>query len=271
MNTLQNLHQHSTFCDGKDTPEEVVLEAIQKGFGSIGFSSHSYVPYAVRYCMPQNKEAEYKNTILALKEKYANQIDVFLGLEYDLARPDLPEGYDYLIGSIHGLRLDGVDYEFDGPVAHYEAMIRDHFGGNGLAYAKEYFRQVAWLPDFAPVDIIGHFDMCTKYLETHHFFDTDCKEYRNAALEAVEALVGRVKFFEINTGSIARGLRSIPYPQDFIIKELKEKGFGVVLSSDCHQKEMMDCHFAEATALLKSCGYKEKYILTKDGFIPVPL
>ena len=48
-------------------------------------------------------------------------------------------------------------------------------------------------------------------------------------------------------------------------------GFGVVISSDCHYKEKMDCYFTEAAELLKSCGYKEKHILTKDGFIPVPL
>ena len=46
---------------------------------------------------------------------------------------------------------------------------------------------------------------------------------------------------------------------------------GVVLSSDCHQKEMMDYWFPEATQLLKSCGYKERFILTKGGFIPVGL
>ena len=40
MNSLQNLHQHTVFCDGKDTPEEVVLTAIEKGFCGIGFSGH---------------------------------------------------------------------------------------------------------------------------------------------------------------------------------------------------------------------------------------
>ena len=271
MNTLQNLHQHSTFCDGNNTPEEVVLTAIEKGFGGIGFSSHCYMEYAKRYCMPIEKEPEYKQEINRLKAKYGDQIDVFLGLEYDLCCPYQPEGYDYLIGSIHGLRFDGVDYEFDGIAEHYKTMIDEHFGGDGLAFAKEYYRQITWLPDFAPVDILGHFDMCTKHRNFVNFFDSECKEYKNAALEAVEALAGRVKLFEVNTGAIARGLRNTPYPAPFIIKEMREKGFGVVISSDCHYAEKMDCYFNEAAELLKSCGYKEKHILTKDGFIPVPL
>ena len=32
MKNLQNLHTHTTFGDGKDTPEEMVVEAINKGF-----------------------------------------------------------------------------------------------------------------------------------------------------------------------------------------------------------------------------------------------
>ena len=36
----QNLHTHSSYCDGKDTPEELVLYAINSGFSSIGFSGH---------------------------------------------------------------------------------------------------------------------------------------------------------------------------------------------------------------------------------------
>ena len=164
-----------------------------------------------------------------------------------------------------------MDYEFDGPATSFEKMINDHCGGDGLTFAKEYFRQLTWLPDFAPIDIIGHFDICTKHQDSHPFFDTDSKAYRDAALGAVEALAGRVKLFEVNTGAVARGLRTTPYHQDFIIKELRNKGFGVVISSDCHYKEKLDCHFAESVELLKRCGYKEKFILTKDGFVPVPL
>ena len=35
-----NYHTHSTFCDGKNTPEEMVLKAIEDNFDILGFSSH---------------------------------------------------------------------------------------------------------------------------------------------------------------------------------------------------------------------------------------
>ena len=40
-NHLQNLHTHTTYCDGINTPEQIILTAIDKGFGAIGFSGHS--------------------------------------------------------------------------------------------------------------------------------------------------------------------------------------------------------------------------------------
>ena len=270
MNTRQNLHQHCTFCDGKDTPEEVVLEAIKKGFGAIGFSSHCYMPI-VTYSMTAESTPEYCKEINRLKEVYKDQIDVFLGLEYDHCCPIDPVGYDYLIGSLHNLYIDGEYRNFDGIPEKYMKLINEHFGGDGLAFAKEYYRQLAQLPDRAPIDIIGHFDLVTRHLENYPLFDWNDKSYRNAALECVEALAGRVKLFELNTGAVCRGTRSGPYPQEFITKELKRLGFGVVISSDCHQKENMDFWFEEGKEYLRNCGYTERHILTKEGFIPVPL
>lgn len=33
---LVNYHTHTKFCDGENTPEELVLYAIDKGFDAIG-------------------------------------------------------------------------------------------------------------------------------------------------------------------------------------------------------------------------------------------
>ena len=52
----QNLHTHTTYCDGKDTPEQVVLKAIEKGFNSIGFSGHApnnYSGFSYKRTIPE--------------------------------------------------------------------------------------------------------------------------------------------------------------------------------------------------------------------------
>ena len=114
MNYKQNLHTHTTYADGKDTPEEMILQALELGFDSLGFSEHSYLCYsrAARQMFPEATE-RYKAEVRALKEKYRGRIDIFCGLELD-AYSDPPEGFDYIIGSVHYLDLDGQVLTFDG-------------------------------------------------------------------------------------------------------------------------------------------------------------
>ena len=89
--------------------------------------------------------------------------------------------------------------------------------------------------------------------------------------EAIHALKGNIPLFEVNTGAISRGYRSIPYPQIEFLKEFKECGFGAVITSDCHDKNFLDCQFNEARELLISAGFKSIFILTKDGFKEVAI
>ena len=68
---LSNLHTHSTFCDGKSTPEDVVLSAIEKGFCSIGFSGHAHIDFDQSYCMRDTDG--YIAEIKRLKDKYKDK------------------------------------------------------------------------------------------------------------------------------------------------------------------------------------------------------
>ena len=43
MAILSNAHTHTTFCDGKNTAEEMVQAALDNGFVSLGFSGHSFI------------------------------------------------------------------------------------------------------------------------------------------------------------------------------------------------------------------------------------
>ena len=74
---IQNLHTHTTHCDGADTPEEMVIAALSKGFDSIGFSGHSYMKYS-EYLGDIDKTDEYKKEILELKERYKDCIKIYI-------------------------------------------------------------------------------------------------------------------------------------------------------------------------------------------------
>lgn len=270
MKYLQNLHTHSIYDDGKDSPEEMVLTAIEKGFSSIGFSGHShYAPYI--YSMTPENTLVYKAEIARLKEKYKEKIDIYCGLEMEMVSDNDLTGYDYVIGSVHYTDCNGTPICLDLNIRQVHQAIDDYFGGDGMAYARAYYKTLAQLPQYGSFDIVGHFDLITKFTEITDLFDVNSKEYLTAARECAEALAGKIPYFEVNTGAMARGWRKTPYPALPIMKMLKELGFGAIISSDCHVREKLDCGFDVAAELLREAGFTEQFILTERGFAPIPL
>lgn len=267
----QNLHTHTIYCDGGNTPEEVVEAAIEKGFDSIGFSGHSYMYYD-NY-IPRDRTVEYKAHINRLKKEYADKLKIYLGLEVDLYSGPVTDltGFDYLIGSVHELKRANQFFSIDESADNTRQVVERYFGGDGLALARAYYEELTKLPEYGTFDIIAHFDLITKYRNVVPLFDEESKEYRDHAIGAAEALAGKIPYFEVNSGAIARGYRTTPYPSPFIIKELKRLGFGAVISSDCHDCTKLDLYFDEAEELLRACGFKERFVLTDDGFAPVAL
>lgn len=77
MNELKaNYHTHTTFCDGSDTAEAVVQEALRRGFTHLGFSGHMDPGVSMDY-------AAYAQEICRLQAAYRDQIDILRGAELD--------------------------------------------------------------------------------------------------------------------------------------------------------------------------------------------
>lgn len=270
MKYLQNLHTHTVYCDGKDTPEDLVHKALSLGFDTLGFSIHSYMFFSDYIA---DSSSEYKVEIASLKEKYKDKINILCGMELDLySKVDLT-GYDYIIGSMHYFKIGDEYVAFDRNSAHVQKVINEYFDGDGMKYARRYYEEFSNLHSVtgAKIDIIGHFDIITKHKETAGFFDTSSKEYKTYAIDTLRVLANKTDIFEMNTGAISRNYRTTPYPEPFLIKEINRLGKGIILSSDCHDKDYLDCNFNESIEILKECGVGEVYILTPDGFKPQPL
>ena len=267
----QNLHTHTVRCDGIDLPEDMIRVAIEKGFDSIGFSGHSANIYSSYHHITPETTAAYQKEIYALKKKYEGQIEIFCGLEYEMLSDDLRDGWEYMIGSTHYLEKDGEVFNMDVGAEQIKKVVSERFGGDGLAFAKCYFEHLSRLPEYGKFDFIGHFDLLTKNIDSVPLFDTESSEYLSYATDAMDALKGKIDLFEVNTGAIARGYRKTPYPMKNILVELNKRGFGAIIASDCHDARYLDLHFDECAELLAECGFKEKYIFTKNGFHAVSL
>ena len=262
---ITNYHTHTTFCDGKNTAEEMVLSAINKGMGEIGFSVHSPLPFHETWDIKKEKMPEYIATLEALREKYKAQIKIYIGIEQDYYSEGSTEGFDYVIGAVHYILKNGKYLPLDLSAEATKENIVKYYDGDALAYCEDYYKLGADVYNRTKCDIIAHFDLITKFNERLPLIDTGSSRYKKAAENAVHELLKSPAIFEINTGAISRGYRTTPYPSDSLLDLIAESGKPFVVNSDSHNVDTIDFGIKKAMLSLDICGYK--YIKSLEEII----
>lgn len=260
---LCNLHTHTAFCDGRQTPEQVVLSAMEQGFDAIGFSSHGYTPYDLRYCMKDT--VGYIAEINRLKQVYRGKIQVYLGIEEDSRAPVERSNFDYIIGSCHYFHVGEEHLPIDSSVAYFQKCVAA-YGNDTARMAEDYFGHFcAYIKSRKP-DIIGHFDLLTKFDEVDVDRFSGDANYRAIAERYVAEAASAGCLFEVNTGAMARGLRKSPYPATHLLNLLHKLGGEVILGSDCHDASLLGYAFEETRAMLKEIGFSYVRVLFDGAF-----
>ena len=266
----QNLHVHTTFCDGQGTPAQMADAAFEAGCGAIGFSAHAPLE-GEDWAMAEHSVEEYRRQVLCQRRRYAGRMEVYLGLEQDVFSPPPKGTWDYLIGSVHGVLAGGKVHWVDESESAFHALVEEHFGGDVLALAREYYRLEAQVVQRTGCQIVGHFDLLTKFNEGDRLFDTACSAYRRLALEALEAVLEQDVLFEVNTGAMSRGCRKTPYPAPFLLQAICSKGGRIVLTGDSHSPSSIVFGYGQALEVIRACGFSSAWYLTQDGFREGPL
>ncbi len=261
---ISNYHTHTEFCDGKSTAEEMVVSAINKGFSVLGFSGHGYTAFDLTYCMKNT--AGYRAEIYRLREKYKDKIEIYLGCEEDIYHPQYRADFDYIIGSSHYVHRNGVYVPIDSRPDTMQRAIA-LFDGDTHAMAESYYSNfVSYIKKRKP-DIIGHFDLLTKFDEKEGPYFLGDPVYRETAEKYLREALTADSIFEVNTGAISRNWRTAPYPHDSLLPIIKKEGGKLTLTSDCHHADSLDCHFAESRAMLRDFGFEYLYTLSRGEWV----
>ena len=197
---------------------------------------------------------EYKNQVLELKEKYKGKIKIFLGIEQDYYSTPA-NGYDYIIGSVHFVYKDGEYIPVDISADEVKSYIDRLYGGDVYGYCEDYFKLVKDIYRVTKCQIIGHFDLVTKFNEKMPLIDINHPRYIKAVDDALSELLKSPAIFEINTGAISRGYRTTPYPDEPTIDKIAKSGKSFVITSDTHNKDTITFNFKEQQAYLDKKGY----------------
>lgn len=247
---MLDIHNHTTFSDGKYSPEEMIEAGIDNGLNIIGISDH-YDPYLLRQdkCLQPEALPEYSRYITALKDRYP--IDLVLGLEVGTQTTGVnaPEGpYDYFIYSIHTVPGLPNLFEMEYPWKEY------------LSEAIEAVKLIK-KPGF-----IGHLD----FLRRHIPGSAPIGE-KTMVDEFMKTLVKMDLGLELNTSGWDYKFDE-PTPQKWIIERYLDLGGKyITIGSDSHWTSYIGKWNDRALALLRELRVKEVFYCKDFSYVPVSL
>ncbi len=276
---LTNYHMHCHYCDGKGSPEDMLQSAIEKGFQSVGFSSHAPLPFENDFCMLQENLDAYLREISQLRDSYRakrkDDIQVYVGLEIDyvheLTKPSDDKwqqlGLDYCIGSVHTLAAPNAQYPMlsvDGPHDEFMTLLDDVYQGDAQEMIRVYYQRVAQLCESGGFDILGHYDLVKKHNKSLRFFDEEAAWYQDVAISTLDAVAKSGVILEVNYGGMLRGATDDVYPSAWILKEALKRNIPVQINADAHAPHHLAVHHEKCRALLLDIGFTHHRVLL-DG------
>lgn len=259
-----NLHTHTIFSDGKNTPEEMINRALELNFSDLGFSEHADDVCSEDGIVLQQKDyIKYFELIDKLKEKYKDRINIYKGLELDAFSYKPTVNLDYTIGSIHYIKKNNKYYSIDYDAKTLREIV-ETFGGT-KSFLLAYFEEMIAFAKRNSYNILAHFDLYTKFNEIDPIFDVNSKEYIDMVTNALEEVINLGKIIEINTGAISRGYRTTFYPSLSIVNVLNDLKATIILGSDAHSKANLNTFFDESELILQN--YKNLKLIKANDII----
>ena len=271
IKAAQNLHTHTTFCDGKNSVEEMIISALEKSMKSLGLSGHALTEHDTSYCMSYNSTLRYRDEVLNFREKYKDRIKIYLGLEQDYYSVPPFIKTDYLIGSVHYVLKNGEYIPVDETKQIVCNSVNRFYNGDIYAFLEDYYQTVSDVFNKTKCDIVGHFDLPEKFNSDNSLFDREHPRYIAAYEKALKTLICRDRIFEINTGGMSKGYTNQPYPSMTILKKIARQGGRITVTSDSHAVSTIDYKLDSMCELAYQCGFEEIWLLGDDGFFSASL
>lgn len=243
------LHTHTSRCGhalGRD--EEYVISAIKSGIKVLGFSDHAFFPNISQPGLrgEYSQLKDYVNSVNSLKQKYKNQIKIYLGFECeyfdefkDHYKNLLNNGFDYLILGQHVL-YENNEFRFINKEP--KKINREKY----LVYIEKALKSGLFL-----------------YIAHPDFILTSYKRWCKSAEELSYKICKLVKEYDIPLEINVNGMMwkhkrpHLQYPVDQFWDIASKVGNKVVIGYDAHNPKF----FEETKYINKAIKFAEKHNL----------
>lgn len=281
-------HIHTYYSDDSTYPmEQVVKDAISKGITDLCFTDH--VDYGIKEdtdkLSPEQRQelklkiqnpnvpqynvdypayvAEYQD----LKEKYADKINLKLGMEFGLQIHTIPQ-YQKLFNS----------YPFDFIIMSCHQVENKEFwtqefqqGRSQDEYNQRYYDEIlAQVKNYHDYSVLGHLDLIARYDKAGIY---PCAKIQDKIAEILKIVIADGKGIELNTSSVRYKIHNAQGEQELtpsreILALYKELGGRIItVGSDSHKPEHLGAYITEQRQELLKLGFKE--ICTFEKMQPI--
>lgn len=268
---------HSRFGDSDGEVSEIAAAAAAQNFVGFGFTEHFQTPpMALSPDMAQHDQLarfdEYAAAVLAETQRYPF---VLLGAEFEYIRGALDWTreqtarwpFDYLVGSVHYVRLADTDILIDWQRSNVDKAIELAGGPEQLQLA--YYEQVLDLVGWKLANVIGHLNLIKMLLAPAEAVRTPKIEATQRAVLEVIRDAGAA--MDVNARGLLKPCKSI-YPDDWIMAEAHRIGVPVTLGDDSHGPADVGLNLEVAVEAIARAGYENVWLVRPGGELePSPL
>lgn len=262
-----SFHMHTKEFDGKNTEEEMLETAREKGLKQIGFSNHFIVypniektnmyPYAKKGGYETIYSSDFDEAIARFIPHYqkidelnkSSDIKIYKGMEVDFfASEQWYDGFeralkilkpDYLIGSAHFVEYNNTLYN------SHDLKKSEPIQQNMLLH--RYWQNVRAAAQSGLFDFMAHLDLMKKVgLGTGD-------NWQEEEFITVKAIKNAGVKVEINTSHFHFNANE-PYPSIRIMNMLAQAEVPMLLSDDAHNKSNITAGFDKAEKIARECG-----------------
>ena len=143
-------------------------------------------------------------------------------------------GWEYAIGSIHGLIPKGHHSLVNGTRQEFDQLLYGGFDGNAREFCTYYYKRLQVVIDSGLFTTVGHLDVFKKHNKNQCYFSEDATWYQDLVLDTLAHAGAAAMKIEINLAGFDHPVAA-PYPSLWIIAECVDRKLPLVVGSDTHR------------------------------------
>ena len=259
---LADLHTHTKYSHGGNSPAEMYAAAQARGLEIIGFTEHSPRPLGFDYANEYRDKLtrhlpDYAREVLEIKAANAHgPCRVLFGMEMDWLDGQLDftrasstaYDFDYLLGSVHFIGQWG----FDDGAQPWKDMSQEECETQYTRYFEAWERMLA----SGLFNIAAHPDLI-KIFSVEQFHVWLAKEESLALVRrGLAALRHSGMSMEVSSAGLRKACREI-YPAPPIMAMAAEMGLPISFASDAHVTDDVGYGFARLASYARAFGFRE--------------